>query len=159
MKDILIVIVDYFKADKVITNVLGALEQKTSANVRIVVIDNSCCKSNFEKLRRLESYGVTLIKNSTNTGYSRACNQGARTFNSDFVFLVNPDIAWKQENTIERIIKEFGAAKDVGLLGVKQINEDGTIPQTVRRFPQLAALIARRTFLGRVRWFKSKRSI
>lgn len=155
-KDVLIVIVDYFKADKVITNVLRALEQKTSASVRVVIIDNSCCNSNFEKLRLLESYGVTLIKNSTNVGYSRACNQGANTFNSDFVFLVNPDIAWQQENTIERIIKEFEVAKDIGILGVKQVNEDGTIPQTVRRFPQLATLIARRTFLGKIRWFKNK---
>lgn len=155
-KNALLVIVDFFKADQVVKNVLGALKQRTNGRLDIVVIDNSCCDINFEKLKVLKLHGVKVIKNQSNIGYTKACNQGARLVESDFIFLINPDIVWYQDDTLEQIFNEFETDNHVGILGVKQINEDGSIPQIVRSFPNLLTLISRRTFLGKIKYFKKR---
>lgn len=151
-----IIIVDFFKAARVIDNVKSALEQCVSAEIDIVIIDNSCCEENFNKLKVVESVQVKLIKSEKNLGYVEACNQGVSYSRSDFIFLVNPDIVWLEKDTISNILNEFDKDTQIGIIGTKQKNDDGTVPNTVRRFPNLIAQVARRTFLQRIPWFKKQ---
>ncbi|WP_067584364.1 glycosyltransferase family 2 protein [Endozoicomonas ascidiicola] len=143
-----LVIVDFFKAERVVDNVRMALKQKGDFSLQVVVIDNSCDPRNKRILEKLpKSDNVHVLYNNNNCGYVAACNEGVSLFSSDYVFLVNPDIAWKADTTITAILNKFASDERIGVIGTRQINDDGSTPDTVRRFPDLIAQVARRTFL------------
>ena len=146
-----IVIVDYYKGMKVLENVKGALSQKGEFNLRVVVYDNSCDNGNYETYKSLSYYdNVEFIKSDKNIGYTAACNLVANSLDDEYIFLVNPDISWPNDNIIENILFRFLKDESIGIIGTKQINEDGSIPNTVRSFPTLLSQVSRRTFLSKI---------
>lgn len=148
------VIVDYRKAARVVENVRSLRRQYPAERLDIVVIDNSVDTENARTLRALDGEpGVRLIVNATNTGYTAACNQGAAIGTGDFVLLVNPDILWSEPGALRRLAAFMRDRPNVAIAGPRQINEDGTVPRTARRFPSIVAQCARRSTLGKLPGF------
>jgi len=152
-----IIIVDFFKAKRVVENVKGALKQMGNFTLEVFVIDNSCDICNCNTLKALDDiYEVTVIINKTNLGYIKATNQGGKYSRGDYILLVNPDIVWKYNDIIQNIINKFNEDKSTAIIGTRQENDDGTTPDTVRRFPDLLAQFARRTFLRKLPFFRHR---
>ena len=152
-----IIIVDFFKAPRVVENVKAALLQQGDFRVEVIVIDNSCNENNQRELKVLDGLpGVTLIFNNSNAGYVGACNQGFKLCKGEYIFLVNPDIVWMKDNVLSKVVGTFSTEGSIGIIGVRQENDDGTTPETVRRFPDLLTQIARRTFLRDLPWLRSR---
>ena len=146
----LIVIVDYFKAPRVVQNVESVLAQENCPDTKICIVDNSCDPENKKQLLQLERYqNVHLLFSESNIGYTRACNDAAALFDARYVVLVNPDIAWNDKSTLSELISQMDTKPDIGILGPRQINDDGTTPGTVRKFPNIIVQVARRTPLRR----------
>ena len=142
----IVVIVDYLKAHRVVENVESLIRQDNSSDIEICVVDNSCDPENNETLLRINKHkNVHLIFNSKNLGYTRACNYAAGLFDTSYVVLVNPDISWKDNSTLSDLISLMDAQPDIGVLGPRQINDDGTTPNTVRAFPNFPIQVAGRT--------------
>jgi N-acetylglucosaminyl-diphospho-decaprenol L-rhamnosyltransferase len=151
-----VVIVDFFKAERVLINVANVLSQQGDFDIEVIVIDNSLNEENQQILSKYaENNNVTLIFNQQNSGYTQACNQGAQLSRGDYLFFVNPDIDWKSNKTIQNIIAIFEKDPKVGIVGTRQLNDDGSTPDTVRRFPNLPAQIIRRTSLRNLPWLKN----
>lgn len=151
----LIVIVDFFKAERVVKNVQEILSQENCIDTEICIIDNSCDRRNKEILSPLEHHDcVHLIFNTRNEGYVRACNDAADRYTSRYIVLTNPDITWKSCRTLSELVNLMDNNPDIGIAAPRQINDDGSTPNTVRRFPNLFAQIARRTTLRRLPIFK-----
>lgn len=149
--DLLIVIVDYFKADRVVESVKLLQEQVCNRNYRIVILDNSVDADNSKKLQSLVRYdNVKLIVNEKNLGYTKGCNFGASVATSKYIALLNPDILIDNKNSLEMLIDEMEKNNSIGVLGTRQINDNGMTPDSVRGFPNLATLICRRTPLRRL---------
>jgi N-acetylglucosaminyl-diphospho-decaprenol L-rhamnosyltransferase len=152
-----IIIVDFFKAERVINNVAGALEQVGNFELEIIVVDNSVDKKNSSTLEKhLTSPQITLIVNSSNDGYIKACNDAVARSRGDFIFLVNPDILWKGKDIVARVMSQFQKENSIGIIGIQQVNDDGTTPEIVRQFPNLLTQISRRTILRRLPWFRRR---
>ena len=157
MPRVSVVIVDYFKADRVLQNVRGALGQVGDFQIDIVVVDNSCDEGNKRLLGQFDDVeNVTVVYNDRNAGYTQACNQGAALSGGDYIFLVNPDIVWKSSSIVSHLLEQFRSDTSVVVIGTRQENDDGTTPDTVRSFPNLVAQVARRTFLRKLPWFKGR---
>lgn len=63
-------------------------------DAEIVVVDNASAKSPPDQAV-IERAGARLIANSTNEGFGRACNRGAREASGQFVLFLNPDVRLK----------------------------------------------------------------
>ncbi len=143
-----IIILDFLKAPKVVQNVESVLWQNTDFGVEIVVVDNSVNSENAKVLKKLECHkNVTVVINEKNEGYTRGNNRGVLLAKGEYIAIVNPDIIWKQKDTLQKLINYLGAHPEVGIVGPKQINPDGCVAMSVRAFPNLFVQIARRTFL------------
>lgn len=152
-----IIIVDYFKASRVIDNVKAAIQQSGGGGVEVIVIDNSCDEGNRLILEQIEGVAnVTLRYSDSNLGYIAACNLGVELSSGDYIFLVNPDIVWKSNDIVLRVVARFKEDSKLGIIGTRQVNDDGSTPDTVRAFPDLIAQIARRTFLRKLPLFCRK---
>jgi GT2 family glycosyltransferase len=149
-----VVLVDYFKASRVVEAIKVLREQLyDQSKVFITVIDNSCSAENFEVLKKLSGAGIEIINSEKNIGYISAVNMAVnlRSEPSDIVLLLNPDIILKDKHTLSGMVANFKDPKCY-VVGPAQINDDGTIPEIARGYPSIAALIAKRTILGKTSW-------
>ena len=147
-----IIILDYLKSKRVCENVESILEQKTNFPYEIIVVDNSANPLNAKKLNPLRKHqNVKVFINETNIGYVRGNNRGVKRSKGEYILIVNPDIIWKDQNTLQKLVNYMEKHPEIGVLGPKQINDgDESIAMTVRRFPKLTLQIARRTKLRKL---------
>ena len=143
-----IIILDFLKAQRVTENVESLLRQEVNFDYKIIVIDNSCNEDNANTLRKLEKYGNVQVKiNEKNTGYTKAHNDVKKDIEGEYVFVVNPDILSKHEDTLQKMVDFMDKHEQVGIAGPRQINDDGSVAMTVRAFPKFHVQVSRRTFL------------
>ena len=114
----------------------------------VVVVDNASSDGSVEMVRKEFSW-VELIANDRNAGFAAANNQALRCTPEEFILCLNPDTI-VEENTIRNSVDYLRANPDVGLLGCRINNPDGTLQLSARRFPSLWTLIVEMTGLYKV---------
>jgi GT2 family glycosyltransferase len=133
-RDISIVIVNY--------NVKAFLEQCLIAvkracaelSVEIFVVDNASVDGSQAMVKKKFPY-VYLIENSANVGFSSANNQALKLAGGRYVLILNPDTLI-QEDTLVVLKKYLDEHQDVGAVGCKLLNPDGSFQIASRRsFP------------------------
>ncbi len=145
---LLIALVNY-KTTALLVKCLDSLKnQKIEADYGIVVVDNNSLDGGVEQLKAEYPY-VTVLANNTNNGYASAVNQAIQTFDSQYILLLNPDIEVKTD-AIDAMLRFMNENSDVGVVGGKLLNPDGTLQYSCRTFYTLPTIIMRRTFLGKL---------
>ncbi|MFH1546493.1 MAG: glycosyltransferase [Patescibacteria group bacterium] len=155
-----IVILDFEKSTRVVKNVESIFRQKTNLDFEIVIAVNRATaqkKRELEPLRKInprdisENPRVKLIFNKENLGYPRGVNEAVKNSSGEILFIVNPDIMWRDENALAKLVNFLERNPKIGVLAPQQRNDsDGKTAQTIRAFPKLALQIARRTWLRRL---------
>lgn len=152
-----IIVLDYMKGQKVVDNVRSMLKQERDFGVQIFVVDNSCSAENKKVLMQLENFdNVSLQFNEKNLGYPKAHNIFNDKLVGEYVMVVNPDILWKEPDAIKKMKDYMDAHPEIGILGPKQINQDGTVAMTIRAFAKFYLQVARRTFFRNIPGLKKK---
>ena len=78
-KKLSIIILDYYKAEKVLKNVSGLLDQIVGFEFDIYIVDNSLDKNNAFLLNTLKGKAnVKVIINKENEGYTKPHNRVAK---------------------------------------------------------------------------------
>lgn len=148
-----IIIVDYFKAPRVVESVRLLEEQDLKGiKITITIIDNSCCADNFAVLKGVKGCNVEVVESPRNIGYVAAVNFAAkRVPDADAILLLNPDILIKDRGVLYGLYSNFEDPACY-IVGPAQINDDGSMPRIVRGYPSLFALASKRTVLGKTSW-------
>jgi GT2 family glycosyltransferase len=113
-------IVVAFDSAQVLPDCLGALKE---AGVATVVVDNA---SSDASARVAEEWGARVVRNRRNEGYGRANNIGARAADSEFLFIVNPDVVVQPGSVAELL----GAARrypEAGFFAPKIVEPSGRV--------------------------------
>jgi GT2 family glycosyltransferase len=113
----------------------------------VVVVDNSSTDGTREFVER--TFPQARVVTSENHGFGHANNRGALTCNARYVLFLNPDTELV-DGTLADLVAAMDARPAVGLAGVKQITEDGTLYPTVRYFPTISRALGEA--LGAERW-------
>jgi len=133
-KDLSIIVVNY--------NVKAFLEQcliaidraRGGLNVEIFVVDNASVDGSQAMVRK-RFPDVNLMENSTNIGFSTANNQAIKAAKGEYILILNPDTLI-QEDTLVVLKKYLDEHQDVGAVGCKLLNPDGSFQIASRRsFP------------------------
>lgn len=151
-KSVSIVILDFLKSKRVCENVESILKQEVDFPVEVIVIDNSVKEENAQKLLEMTKYPNVRVKiNKENVGYIRGNNEGAKIASGKYLLIVNPDIVWREKDTLQKMIDYMETHEEIGILGPKQVNDnDGNVAMTVRAFPRFFLQVARRTSLRKL---------
>lgn len=109
-------IVTYNSAED-IEDCLKAVHQQTYPVEKVLVIDNVSHDLTVERVQQvMEQEGgqrIELIRNSVNTGFAPAHNQGIRLTHSDYVLVLNPDVELAP-TYIERLIQSIHPHSELG---------------------------------------------
>lgn len=111
------------------------VSQQSSYPFEIILVDNA--SEDTSVLFVQQNYPqVNIIHNKDNKGFAYANNQGIRHSKGKYVLLLNPDTILL-ESALERLVSYLDAANDVGAVGPKILNPDGTLQRTGVSFPSL----------------------
>jgi len=124
--------------------------------IDLYVVDNASSDDSFQNIkdRYANSKNLHLIENKENLGFAKANNIVLNTTNADYYVLINPDCIVEPQ-TVGCLVNEMQLDQQVGLAGVKILNEDGTPQKTSkRRFPTPENTFTRT--LGISHFFKNK---
>lgn len=140
-----IVIVNW-KVKDLLWNCLDSIfAQKGPGYFEVIVVDNRSDDGSVEMIRR-EFPQVKLIRNESNVGFARACNQGIRVAEGRFIFILNPDTLVKS-NTLRNIINFMESNPKVAIGGCYIYYPDGRIQTSFYRFTRLKNLLGRTLLL------------
>lgn len=110
-----------------------------------VVVDNASPRPGIDRVAAAFP-NVRLIRRRTNDGFSVGYNAGIRAAQASYVLILNPDtIAQPQSATT--LLAYARAHQEIGVLGPRLINEDGTLQLSCRRYPDLATSLFNRSSL------------
>lgn len=130
------IIILSFNTRKILVSCLESIFKHTkNISYEVIVVDNasiddsvSHVKSHFPK--------VKLIKNKDNLGFSGGNNVGIKNAKGRYILFLNSDTQ-VVENALFDLVKFLDKNKNVGAIGPKLINNDGSIQPSAGKFPTL----------------------
>lgn len=135
MPDLSVVIVS-FNTRKLLAECLDTLICSTRhIDAELIVVDNASGDGSPDMLRA-DYPSVNLIASEHNLGFAGANNRGIEASHGPVVLLLNSD-AFVNPDAITSCLHVLRERPEVGLVGVKVLNLDGSIQFEAGRFPSL----------------------
>lgn len=93
---------------------------------------------------------ANVIVNRENTGFSSACNLGAKNASGNLLLFANPDV-FVDANCIEELANFMQGKARIGAIGGRLRNPEGTFQPSCRNLPTITnILFSRGSFLGKI---------
>lgn len=131
-----IIIVSWNAAAVLRDCLMSIREAAKTLPLETLVIDNSSSDRSAEIVRQ-EFPEVTLLAQTENLGFARAVNIGFAASHGEYVFLLNPD-ATLNPDTLPTLLHYLETHLDVGIVGPRIMNADGSTQISTNRFPTFA---------------------
>jgi len=151
MKKVSVIIVSY-NVRSYLAHSIDAILKSTHQLLEIIVVDNhsydGTCDYLKENYQDIESLHV--ISNNENVGFGKAVNQGSKVASGEYMMILNPDTII-EENTISTLVDYLDKNKNVGMVGPKILNADGTLQLACKRsFPTIKVALPKLLGLDRI---------
>lgn len=131
--DLSIIIVNFNTKKLTVDCINSIIKSKPRVSYEIIVVDNG---SNDGSSAAFEKSKIRLIKNKGNVGFAKANNQGIRKARAKYILLLNSDTKVRK-GSIDDLYNFAVNRSDVGVVGPRLLNSDGTIQGSVFRLPTI----------------------
>ncbi len=146
--DLSVLIVHTFERD-LVRQTLRALRRASPQLVyEVIVIDNNPA-AGLESVLQHEFPFVRYFPQTHNAGFGASMNVGIQASKGKYVLVFNPDIITSQ-GALETLFEYMETHPQVGMVGPKLLNADGTLQYSCYRAPLPLVPILRRTPLGKL---------
>jgi len=123
-------------------------DSQTGIEFEIIVVDNNSEDGSADMVRG-RFPNVHLIANTENTGFGAGNNTAIPQSQGRYILFLNSDTV-VTEGALTALVRYVDANPDVGIVGAKLLNADGSLQYSCRRYPNLGAGFFRNTPLGRL---------
>lgn len=148
-----IIIVNYNSTNHLLRCLRSIFDDLHEVPAKIFVQDNAS-EDNIDRLNDIFPT-VRLCRNSHNIGFSKAVNNALKISTADFILILNPD-TFVVSGFFEPILEYMERHPDVGIVGPRILNNDGSLQGSARSHPSpLTAFFGRSSALSK--WFPSNR--
>ncbi|NCU41580.1 MAG: glycosyltransferase family 2 protein [Candidatus Moranbacteria bacterium] len=115
-----IIVVNYKSASLMKQCILSFSKQLQKERIRYewIVVNNSPSECLFDN----KELRVCIINSSTNEGFARGCNKGAKRASGEILWFLNPDTEYKK-GSIYSTLSLFQKKKDIGIVGARLVDE------------------------------------
>ncbi len=121
---------------------------QSEANFEVIVVDNASHDGSPDMVEA-EFPEFRLLRQSVNLGFTGGHNLALKHATGKIVALLNSDTV-VHKGAIQTVVEFLNAHAEVGIVGPKLLNPDGSLQFSCRRFPNPVAAAFRNTFLGRL---------
>ncbi len=150
--DLSLVTVTWNSADEIYECLTTSYEALKGLNVEFIIIDNASEDGSLKEIERAVEYGIhniTVIENTSNLGYTKACNQGISLSNGRHILLLNPDTK-PCGDSLFRLLNELDSNSELGAVAPQLLNTDGSVQHSCRTFPGYWDMFCEFTLLSSV---------
>lgn len=123
-----IIIINYRTPDLTLSCISSIYNYPILFKYEIIVVDNYSCDNSHEKICSVYP-DVIWIQNNANEGFGRANNLGVYHSKGQFILFLNSDVI-VLENSINYSLEAIIKDKNIGVLGCKLLNFDGSHQQS-----------------------------
>ena len=152
-----IIIVNY-KTPGLLKDCVASLKETIKkTGYEIIVVDVASDGSTAEALAPLAN-DINLIELKENTGYSKAVNAGLRAAHGEYYLILNADMEALADSVDELVefTRDEARQKNIGLIGPRLLGLDEKVQQSAFRFYTPLTIVLRRTFLGKLPWWRGR---
>lgn len=115
----------------------------------IIVIDNHSLDGLNQSIGN-RFHNVRIIESRTNVGFGTANNIGFRASSGKYLLLINSDVIIEDEKTIISCIKTIEQDDQIGVIGCKMINKDGSIQNFTSTIARYRKILDRNLLLAKI---------
>lgn len=133
MSDLSIVIVSYNTCE-MLRSCLNALPAAAGNLVTDVWVVDNCSTDGSQAMIEQEFPAIHLIINSENSGFAKANNQALQQCTGKYRLILNPDTE-PEPGSLAILTEYLANHPDVGAVGPKLLNSDGSLQRNGRPFP------------------------
>ncbi len=132
--DVSVIIVTYKERLDVLKACFDSVCNSENVRFEVIVVDNGASDTTRGLL---SSYpDVKYIRNEENRGFAFAVNQGMRMSRGRYALLINPDTSFEQD-VFAKMVTHLDEDGDVGIASCLIRYPDGTLQESIRRFPSM----------------------
>jgi N-acetylglucosaminyl-diphospho-decaprenol L-rhamnosyltransferase len=113
--------------------------------VEVIVVDSASSDGSAAMIRERYPW-VRLLAQDDNVGFTRGNNLALEAAQGRHVMLLNPDTV-VHGDALNQLVDALDKRPDVGIVGPRVLNDDGTTQSTRRRFPTPLTAIFESTWL------------
>jgi len=146
--DLSVVILNWNTRDLLRQCLTSILCSKSEIQVQVIVVDNASEDDSREMVRELFPQ-VTLIANPANIGFGAGNNQALPDATGRYVLFLNSDTV-VTDGSLDLLVGYADSNPDIGIVGPKLLNDDGSLQYSCRSYPNLGTGFFRNTPLGRL---------
>jgi GT2 family glycosyltransferase len=132
MGDLAVIIVTYNSAAYLEPCLTTLYEHAGDLELDVVVADNASTDGSAELVERL--FPEVRVLRCENRGFAHGNNRGFAAVDAPFVLFLNADTEI-MSGTLAGLLDDLRQRPEAGLIGVRQIEPQGQIYPTIRRFP------------------------
>jgi GT2 family glycosyltransferase len=141
--DLSIIILNYNTKELTLTCLKSIVDQYKEDlekdKFEIILVDNGSTDKSPEAFNKLKINNLKIIESSENLGFSRGCNLGAKNSKGNLLLFLNSDTQIRDQG-FKNMVEYLSKNDDVGILGGKLKNEDGTSQPSTGKFYNLKYL-------------------
>lgn len=144
------IIINHHKTPEFLKNCIGKIKNNIRGiNYQIIVVDS---QSTIKTQALIENLfpEVVFLGFKKNIGFSHSVNQGIKKAQGEYLLIINADTIINQKGAIKEMIKCLEKYPEIGLIGPRLLNLDGSWQPSCFRFYTLPTIVCRRTFLGKL---------
>jgi GT2 family glycosyltransferase len=138
-------------------HLMNCLESVFSSNYpeefEVIVVDNNSSDDSIDAINDGFS-DVKLIKNTSNLGFAKACNQGLESAVNNYVLFLNPDTIVRHDALVKSV-DFIDSNPDIGLIGCRLLSKNGSLQSSCADFPYLRTIVLDHLF----RWWKLSNAV
>lgn len=153
MNDIAIITVSTNEAHWIRPCLTSVFAKLGDLDADVIVVDNESSDGTADVVET--EFPAARVVRCRNHGFSHANNRALMTCDARYVLFLNPDTE-VLDGTFEELVQMMDARPTVGLAGARQVNAEGQLDTTIRRFPNalraVGEAIAAERLRGRPRW-------
>ncbi len=138
--DLSIIIVAWQVKEKLKANLAAIFSSSGDFNYEVIVVDNNSQDGSLAMLGQ-EFPTVKLISNQANLGFAKACNQGMKQAQADFILLLNPDMLVFPD-TLYNSWQWAKKNPQAVVSGIKLVDENNQLVPQVRTWPRFLNQLA-----------------
>lgn len=148
MADLDVVIVNWNGGTLLRDCLAGIAASEGAEGIAVTVVDNASTDASLDRLPVLPG-PFRLIRNGTNLGFGRACNQGAAVGSAPAILFLNPD-ARVEPCALVRARAALLSEPGWGIVGARLREMDGVTARSCARAPTPSGMLGRAFALDRL---------
>jgi GT2 family glycosyltransferase len=148
------VIINHCQTPELLRKCLESVKTNLQKTDYELIVTDSLAQNQTAALVKKITPAAVYLPFSKNVGFGRSVNEAIKKSNGEYLLILNADTALCDKNTVPKMIDCLQTNPDIGLLGPRLINSDGSVQESAFRFYDIPTLICRRTVLGQTAFGK-----